>query len=43
MGVFRISAPVRALAILAAAVVLTLNTVLLADAFGIAIPGLPAG
>ncbi|MGF6860832.1 manganese transport protein [Rhodobacteraceae bacterium MBR-64] len=43
MGVFRISAPVRALAILGAAVVLTLNTVLLADAFGIAIPGLPVG
>lgn len=43
MGAFRISLAVRTLAILGATVVLTLNTVLLADAFGFAIPGLPNG
>lgn len=43
MGAFRTGPLVRGLAILGAAVVLTLNFVLLAQVFGIAIPGLPSG
>ena len=43
MGAFRIGRPVQALAIFGAAVVLSLNFVLLAQVFGLPVPGLANG